>query len=245
MVIVFASVVEPALHNNDGSAILYDAQRIAKVDDVWFEPSHWRLENKVVGEAAGRGSVIFVRENDETWVLRHYHRGGFVGRFVSDRYFWKGLEQTRAFKEWRLLAELSERDLPVPPPIAARVRRRGVGYTADIITGYLDNTRSFESMLDEGDACHESWNLIGRTLRRFHDHGVDHCDLNVRNILMDSQQRVYLVDFDKSELRDSGSWRDSNLRRLKRSLRKVALETGTDFDTVGWQALEHGYQSAR
>ena len=244
MVIVFASVVEPALNNHDDSAVLYDAQRVARIDDDWFEPSYWRSEDKVVGEAAGRGSVIFVRESDETWVLRHYHRGGFVGRFVSDHYFWRGLEQTRAFREWRLLAELTERNLPVPPPIAARVRRHGVRYTADIITGYLDNTRSFESMLDEGDACHESWNLIGRTLRRFHDHGVDHCDLNVRNILMDSQRQVFLVDFDKSELRDEGSWKDSNLRRLKRSLRKVALETGTDFDAVGWQALEQGYRSA-
>ena len=119
-----------------------------------------------------------------------------------------------------------------------------MSYTADLITGYLSNTRSFESILDDGDACLEQWEIIGRTLRRFHDEGVNHPDLNVRNILIDGEKRVYLIDFDKGEIRGAGSWRHSNLRRLKRSLRKVALETGTAFDSHGWRALEHGYQAA-
>ena len=140
-------------------------------------------------------------------------------------------------------AELNARELPVPTPIAARVRRSGVGYTADIITGYIEDSRSFETMLYEGGVCLESWNLVGSTLRRFHDYGVDHSDLNVRNILVDGAQRVWFIDFDKGELRESGSWQNANLSRLKRSLRKVALESGTDFDVEGWEALERGYQS--
>jgi 3-deoxy-D-manno-octulosonic acid kinase len=199
----------------------------------------------VVGEASGRGSVVFVRHEDDTWVLRHYHRGGFVGRFVSDRYVWRGLGRTRAFREWRLLSTMCDLDLPVPTPIAARVRRFGLGYTADILTEYLDNTRSFESLLNESGVSSDLWGSIGRTLRRFHDHGVDHSDLNVRNILVDDDQRVYLVDFDKGQIRASGSWRDGNLRRLNRSLRKVALETGTNFDANGWEILERSYHSFR
>ncbi len=238
-------MVEPTVICQENSIVLYDAQRLAGFSDDWFREAYWRTTDKVVGEAAGRGSVVFVRHDDDTWVLRHYHRGGFVGRFIRDRYLWRGLEQTRAFREWRLLSELSELHLPVPPPIAARVSRYGVGYTADIITGYLNNTRSFESILNEGDAGLENWILIGRTLRRFHDHGVNHSDLNVRNILVDDAQQVFLVDFDKGELRRTGSWRDGNLRRLKRSLRKVALETGTAFDARGWQALEQSYRAAR
>ena len=242
--IVFAAVVEPTLSRQDNSVVLYDSGRVTRISENWFQESYWRTEDKVVGEASGRGSVVFVRHDDHTWVLRHYHRGGFVGRFIRDRYLWRGIEQTRAFREWRLLSELSERNLPVPAPIAARVRRFGVSYTADLITEYLSNTRSFESILDDGDACLEQWEIIGRTLRRFHDQGVNHPDLNVRNILIDGEKRVYLIDFDKGEIRGAGSWRHSNLRRLKRSLRKVALETGTAFDSHGWRALQHGYQAA-
>ena len=120
-----------------------------------------------------------------------------------------------------------------------------MGYTADIITEYLDNTRSLETVLNDGDAIPEQWELIGRTLRLFHDHGVDHADLNARNILVDDNRQVFLVDFDRGKLRGLGSWRDENLRRLQRSLRKVALESGSAFDSKGWLALEAGYGSAR
>jgi 3-deoxy-D-manno-octulosonic acid kinase len=136
-------------------------------------------------------------------------------------------------------------DLPVPTPIAARVRRQGIRYTADIITGYLADTRSFESIVLNGTAVLEQWSEVGRTLRRFHDHGVNHTDLNIRNILLDENEKVFLIDFDKGEFRRSGSWQASNLRRLKRSLMKLELETGTTFDAKGWLALERGYESAR
>ena len=239
------AVVEPTLNWQENSVVLYDARRLEQVSDDWFQESYWRTAGKVFGEALGRGSVVFVRHGDDTWVLRHYHRGGFVGRFIRDRYFWRGVEQTRAFREWRLLSELRTRQLPVPPPVAARVRRRGLGYTADIITEYLDNTRSLETVLNDGDAIPEQWELIGRTLRRFHDHGVDHADLNARNILVDDNRQVFLVDFDRGKLRGLGSWRDENLRRLQRSLRKVAMESGSAFDSRGWLALEAGYGPAR
>ena len=245
IVLVFPAVAESTLNWQDNSVVLYDSRRVAQVSDDWFRESYWRDAGTVVGEASGRGSVLFVRHDEDTWVLRHYHRGGVVGRFVSDRYIWRGLERTRAFREWRLLSALLDLNLPVPTPIAARVSRYGFGYTADILTEYLYNTRSFESIINDSEVRIEHWESIGRTLRRFHDHGVDHSDLNVRNILVDEDLQVYLVDFDKGEIRRPGSWRDRNLRRLNRSLRKVALETGARFDSDGWQVLERSYQSAR
>jgi 3-deoxy-D-manno-octulosonic acid kinase len=245
IVLVFPAVADPTLNWQGSSIVLYDARRVVRVSDEFFEEAYWRAAGQVVGEASGRGSVIFVRHDDSTWVLRHYHRGGFVGRFISDRYVWPGLERTRAFREWRLLSELCDLALPVPTPIAARVRRSGIGYTADIITEYLDNTRSLESIINDSDACLDHWQRIGRTLRQFHDLGVDHSDLNACNILLDNDNQVYLVDFDKGKIRGSGTWRDGNLRRLNRSLRKVALKTGTSFDANGWQELERSYQSMR
>jgi 3-deoxy-D-manno-octulosonic acid kinase len=242
--IVSPPVAEPKLTEDHNSVILYDADRLENISSNLFQESYWRTADKVVGEASGRGSVIFVRQNSDTWVLRHYHRGGFVGRFVRDRYLWRGVEQTRAFREWRLLFELRRRDLPVPAPVAAHVRRQGMRYTADIITVHLADTRSFESIILNGTAVLEQWSEIGRTLRQFHDHGVNHTDLNIRNILLDENEKVFLIDFDKGEFRDSGSWRNNNLRRLKRSLRKLELETGTTFDAKGWLALERGYESA-
>ena len=245
IVLVFPVVLDAKLNWQGNSVVLYDARRVACVTDALFDETHWRSTGQVVGEAMGRGSVLFVRHDDSTWVLRHYRRGGFVRHFIRDRYVWQGLERTRAFREWRLLSKLCNLDLPVPTPIAARVRRSGIGYTADIITEHIDNTSSLEFIINGVGVSLDNWGRIGSTLRQFHDLGVDHSDLNARNILLDNNHQVYLVDFDKGKIRGSGAWQDRNLRRLKRSLQKVALETGTSFNTNGWQALKRSYQSMR
>jgi 3-deoxy-D-manno-octulosonic acid kinase len=222
-------------------AMVFDRDQLDEVYTDWFEPSYWRARNRVSGAAPGRGSAVFIQPGDDTWVLRHYHRGGFMSRLINDVYFWHGTESTRAFREWRLLADLYDSGLPVPRPIAARVCRTGLSYTADILTVYIDATESVDAMLHAGKSLGDQWQVIGSTLRRFHDRGVDHSDLNVRNILVDATGRVYLVDFDKGRLRSPGAWRRRNLQRLQRSLRKTALETGVPYDETVWQRIEAGY----
>jgi 3-deoxy-D-manno-octulosonic acid kinase len=235
-------MVKPSIKREGTESILYDGDRFDEVSRDWFFERHWRDLNSVIGAAAGRGHALFVRHGEEVWALRHYHRGGIIAQVTEDRYLWMGTERTRAFREWRLLAALRERGLPVPRPIAARVSRNGISYKADILTVYLKHTHSLAALINSGDARTEHWTRIGRTLRQFHDHGVDHADLNARNILLD-EERAYLVDFDRGGVRSSGGWRRANLRRLERSLRKIALETGAQFDEAGWCALEDAYQS--
>ena len=225
--------------------VLFDGSAFARVPNEWFLESFWRDKNLVTDERPGRGSVLFVRHAEETWVLRHYRRGGFMARLTEDHYLWTGLERTRAFREWRLLQELSGRGLPVPRPIAAHVIREGLTYRANIITGCIENTRSWASMISSGDASDAHWENIGRTLRRFHDEGVNHPDLNAHNILIDDRQRVFLVDFDRGGLRGRGTWTRGNINRLLRSLRKISLETGVAFDEAGWGRLTGSYESAR
>lgn len=232
----------PRVEQVETSFVLFDGARFDHVRAEWFRESYWLERGAVVGEALGRGSVWFVRQEQEFWALRHYHRGGFMTRFSEQHYLWMGLERTRAFREWRLLQALYERGMPVPRPIAACVNRRGPLYRADIITVCLKDTRSWAARIGTGDVSAEHWPLIGRTLRRFHDEGVDHPDLNARNILIDDSQGIFLVDFDKGGFRSSGAWKKANLRRLERSLRKIALETATTFDGEAWRQLEAGYR---
>ena len=78
-------------------------------------------------------------------------------------------------------------------------------------------------------------------LHIFHEKGVYHADLTAHNILLDLNHGVYLVDFDRGAFRKPGSWCQENLDRLKRSLRKVAAETGTDLRESDWQRLKFGY----
>ena len=65
------------------------------------------------------------------------------------------------------------------------------------------------------------WAAIGRCLRRFHDAGVQHADLNAQNIMLGAQGEVWVLDFDRGRLREPGAWRERVLDRLARSLAKI------------------------
>ena len=235
-------MAEPTVRRTRDGTMIFDAGLAAAVEPSWFDQAHWRSAGAIALETSGRGSVFVVDHGAHTWVLRHYQRGGLVSKFVEDHYLWLGLERTRAFREWRLLRQLRAADLPVPNPIAARVKRVGLSYTADIITAYLPDTRKLSSFLADGRAPEDCWVSIGKMLRAIHEHGVDHPDLTAHNILLDSTGAVFLVDFDNASIKPPGRWQRAGIERLKRSLRKVALETGTEFDADAWLELETAYR---
>lgn len=55
-----------------------------------------------------------------------------------------------------------------------------------------------------------------------HDLGINHTDLNIHNILMDEQEKFWIIDFDKCFQQSGESWKQGNLERLKRSFEKEA-----------------------
>jgi 3-deoxy-D-manno-octulosonic acid kinase len=117
-------VSTPAVAHTRTGAVLFDAALHQHVPEEWFERQHWVDHDAVVDQALGRGTVLVVQRASETWVLRHYHRGGMIARFIDDHYLWLGLERTRAFREWRLLDALRKLELPVPwPGVGGRTNR--------------------------------------------------------------------------------------------------------------------------
>lgn len=227
--------------------LLCDAGRVSAPIPDWFEPTWWRAQGKLVGEAqSGRGATWFVQPEAvrETWALRHYRRGGLIARIVHDRYLWLGLESTRAWREWRLTAQLHELGLPVPRPVAARVIREGLVYRADLITEVIPDVRQLTVWLAAQALPREEWRRVGALLRRFHDAGLDHHDLNCDNILRRSDGSLFLLDFDRCRLRSPGDWQSANLARLRRSLVKRQQQGRLrHFDAPDWQNLLAGYQS--
>ena len=73
-----------------------------------FDPAWWQTHRQVVGSSIGRGVTWFVKDESRHLVLRHYYRGGMVGKVVRDRFWFEGVESSRAMAEYSLLAKLSE-----------------------------------------------------------------------------------------------------------------------------------------
>lgn len=220
-------------------AYFVNAAAGAPVTLDWFRPRHWMARKAVFARHTGRGAAIGFEEAGRRYLLRHYLRGGLAAAFSAEHYLWLGEARTRSLAELKLTLRLHADGLPVPRPVAVHYQQSGPGYTADIITDYLPDTRTLAQLLAAGDVPLATWALIGRTIRRFHDRGVDHGDLNAHNILLRDDDTVFLIDFDKARLRRSpGLWRDANLARLRRSLDALEDARATPrFDDTQWQVL--------
>ena len=222
--------------------VLFNPELMSQLKSEYFDCAILRDKGLVTGSAAGRGETCFYRSGEKIWALRHYLRGGFIARFLHDQYFGLRLKNTRAWAEWHLLNDMIELGLPVPVPVAASVIKRGLFYQADLITEYLENTHTLSDILENKKIDKAIWINIGQTVRNFHNHSVFHSDLNARNILLDEQQKVYLIDFDQCMFKQGDEWKQKNLDRLKRSLQKFKFKQELfNFDELDWQALLKGY----
>jgi 3-deoxy-D-manno-octulosonic-acid transferase len=220
----------------------------------WFNARHWQDQQAVEGQASGRATVWMVKQDTpagtQRMVLRHYQRGGAMGRLLGDRFLWEPALQSRALAEFRLLQRMRSWGLPVPVPCAARQQRSGLWYRADILVERLPHTESLFDALRQRALPEGVWQRAGQAIAQLHASGVYHSDLNCHNLLVDSSQRVWIIDFDKCGLRPFNAqpdWRAANMARLKRSLDKEARLHGPQHwhgSEAGWQWLVDAYEKA-
>ncbi len=208
-----------------------------KPDAVWkyFDAQTPALMARPV-TAGGRAAAWFVRVDGFDAVLRDYRRGGLVARFVQDRYFWTGLQNTRAFREFDLMRTLWREGLPVPRPLGAAVWKRGLTYRAALLTQRIPDAQPLAHTTEQ-----TLWKRAGVAIAAMHRFGVWHADLNVFNVLCDAQGKIWLIDFDRGRLETlPPEKRAENLSRLLRSAKKI----GDHQYQVCWHALNESYQAA-
>ncbi|MBB5216882.1 3-deoxy-D-manno-octulosonic acid kinase [Parapusillimonas granuli] len=214
-----------------GGMLRYDARRISAPGGGLVDPASNGLEAVAVGQG-GRQAAWYVKGEFGEAVLRRYRRGGLMARLSADRYLWAGAERTRSFAEAELLRYMRQRGLAVPRPLAAAYWRRGLTYTAALLTERIPDARPLPQALDGRHAD------VALAIFAMHEAGVWHADLNAYNILLDAQGKVWLIDFDKSRRAVlSQERRRANLLRLRRSLVKLAGDSGLQW----WNELNAAY----
>jgi len=228
-------------------AILYDKAIINQISDERFTPEGWLHAEVLTGSlrSGGRGNTMFVGNVPRQFVLRHYRRGGLLGKLVRDTYLFSGEDLTRPFMEWRLLDKLAANNMNVPRPAAARFRRRGTFYTADLITVRIPDVVSLSQYIAAQDRDEAFWQSVGAAIWKFHEAGVYHADMNAYNVQVDKDGDIWMLDFDKGALKSPGPWQQETLSRLHRSLKKVLdLDPRLHFRAVNWEQLLQGYFNA-
>ncbi|EMP54014.1 3-deoxy-D-manno-octulosonic-acid kinase [Marinobacter santoriniensis NKSG1] len=215
-----------------------------RVEARWFHPGFWGARARPV-DSGGRGSAWFISDDDVSAVLREYRRGGLIARLSEKNYVFTTESRVRSFAEFRLLNRMVGMGLPVPRPVAAMYRKiNPLRYEAAIIVERLENTKPLADLVSSLDD--EDWYRVGRTVRQFHDAGIQHADLNCFNILLRGGE-AFLIDFDRGRLvgdsAPGAGWKKTNLDRLHRSLSKVSGDADGDSLRRSWQAFMRGYQS--
>ncbi len=238
--------------NNNGEKIWYESDLLSHAQaQLAFDIDYWKNNDKITGSAQGRGTTWFIEYEDRKDIaLRHYYRGGFFGKILTDQFLFRSWVNSRSVQEMKILDALVKSAVNVPTPLGARTVRHGCYYTCDIITARISDAQDLVSVLVNDSIEPDVYLKIGREIKKMHRAGVNHADLNIHNILLDAYSKVWLIDFDKCRLTSSSSsdasnrWQQSNLDRLKRSFLKEFGKHNIHWqESKDWQSLLAGYHS--
>jgi 3-deoxy-D-manno-octulosonic acid kinase len=165
----------------------------------------------------GRGSIQRFACAGGAGILRGYRRGGVARHFLKDAY----VLANRPLREFRIHRYAEINALPVPELLGVCWRRGGLLVRGAIATREL-SARTLHAYLAETPADAAAvLTACGALIRRMHDLGIWHADLQIKNILV-GDGGPWLIDFDNARLRAhlSPLQRARNLLRLRRSLEK-------------------------
>lgn len=190
--------------------------------------------------ALADGGRALVRSCRHGGLLRHVTRDWFVSR------------PPRPFVELAVTALARDRGLPAPEVLAALVAR-GVGpwYRGWLVTREIEGARNLWAALLEGvdgDGKRALLRQVGHSLRLMHASGIDHADLNLRNILVFDGAlgpEISIIDFDKARLFEGAVPAVRARRNLRRLLRSVdKLDRGrVRVRPEDWEVLVDAYES--
>lgn len=175
------------------------------------------------GPSAGRGALARIVSADGTaLLLKKYRHGGALRTVLPDLF--AGTK--------RMLGDLaaSERARASGIPCAAvagllLARRAGPLWRGYLLTEEIADAQTLDRAL-AADPRRLAQSAV-RTVRRLHDAGILHRDLNLRNLLV-RREEVFVIDLDGARIVPSPTpaQRFANLSRLDRSYVKIFRDGG-------------------
>ncbi len=195
----------------------------------------------------GRGEAYGVRLGGVAAVVRHARHGGLLAPLLGDVF----VGRPRFYREAALSRRLAEGGVRTPAVLAGVRYAFGPGHRADVATERVAGTDLVELFYGdhppEGKARAAVLEAMGRLIRRLHDLGYVHPDLQLRNLLVADPAgpapAAWLLDVDtcRPMRGDTDTERARNLARFERSWAKWNRLRGPRLTDVDRALLSAAY----
>jgi 3-deoxy-D-manno-octulosonic acid kinase len=180
--------------------------------------------NAVDSVLGGRGSVAIAHlEGIGSVVVKYYTRGGFVRYLVKRRYLRWG--KTRCQTEYELLQKVRDLGVRAPEPIAYAYQG-GLFYKGWLVTKKIKDQQTLaELSCTDEEYAHIVMKELINQVSTLIKNNIFHVDLHPGNVLVDSDNRVFLLDFDRACISqsDKNRLRYHYLSRWRRAVIKHQL----------------------
>ena len=172
----------------------------------------------------GRTSITHLQlDGIGSVVIKHFRRGGLMRYFIKRRYLKFG--KTRSQVEFESMHKLRQLGIRTPEPVAFAYRGFPL-YCAWLVTREIEQSSTLAE-LNCQDINRVS-NIMDKVIEQI-DKLVEcrfiHVDLHPGNILLDTDDNIYIIDFDKGHLYRGSkvSLRNRYLNRWHRAVIKHGL----------------------
>ncbi len=177
--------------------------------------------------------------------IKYYMRGGIFGKFVTRRYLKIG--KTRGELEFEFLETVRQLGIKAPKPLVY-ADKGGLFYHAWLVTEVIHDTINLAelSTQDEDRTSRLLLELV-RQIAILIKSRIWHVDLHPGNVLVDKNDDLHILDFDKAEYFRGTDYqlRDKYLFRWRRAAIKHGLpDMLTEIVCLGLRSY-HGEQSDR
>ena len=219
-----------AVHRVGATWLVFDQRHVRDLPELRLADAEKREQLFARAPRRGRGNAPSVELNPkESIVLRRYRHGGLFGWLTGSLFWGPG----RALQELRVTSRAEDSGAPVPS-VLCLVLWPVLGPLWSGIIGTREERTAHDLRVELESAASPEARLarakqVGDAIRRLHESGVEHRDLQLRNILVTEPDasRIVVIDLDRAKFHRFGHTpverRARNLGRLARSVIKAGL----------------------
>ena len=181
-------------------------------------------KNNVNSALGGRTSIRVIRlQGIGSVVIKYYRRGGAIRRLIKKHYLRCG--KRRCQIEFELLQQVRSLGINAPEPVAFAYRGR-LFYQCWLVTRKIqDHQTLVQISRSNEEQARMAMKAVVKQVSMLIKNKILHVDLHPGNVIVDNQNQIYLLDFDKGGIfpGDEHVLRTRYLHRWNRAIQKHGL----------------------